>query len=448
MSGKYYLRTLQVLLLSIFIFATVSDGTAQEKFRLSGYGNMHLMAHDGMPKFVGQKHLDDSFFQLREFSLFFDFALTDEIIASTELEAGDNGNRYTANYAYIDIQARDNLSFRAGKILVPFLSYNENKPNFRQNLMSQPFTAWNLVPVNGTAIDFRGFGWSDAGVVGNWNNLLGDWGIIDLKASVINGLGSDSNILDDNTVKIEAAMMMGEMPDGDTGDMPDGDTGDMGDMPMDGPVFPTVRPRDGLIQNEINNELRDNNNDKATVAKLTFKSIAHPLDLGVSWYRGAWDPDGKKDLQLVGAHLNWLAARWTLKGEYVVADVEQDGGINSVEAAGLMGPADINTTTGDYSMQAWYVEGSCTPVVWERDRYLKLVLRLDDVDTNDKAVFTPFDRGRITAGAEWQFALNTRLRYEWQRTKIEDFDKAPLPFRNAGGKEEIKMNMASMIFSF
>ena len=214
------------------------------------------------------------------------------------------------------------------------------------------------------------------------------------------------------------------------------------------PVRPTVRPRDGLIQNETNNDLQDNNNNKATVVKATFKSLLVPLDFGVSWYRGAWDPASSKQLQMLGGHVNLLARNWTVKGEYVTADVEQDAGVNPVADAGLMGPAPINTTTGDYKMNAWYVEGSVIPVRWVGSRFLRLVARYDDVDTNDKAVFTPFDRARITVGVEWQFALNTRLRYEWQRTELHDFANAPGPFRDAGGEEKVIMNMASVIFSF
>ncbi len=400
----------------IFIFGTVLIAHAQDDVLISGYGNTHLMDHSGTPKQVGKKDLDDSFFQLREFSLFMDFPISEAIIASAELEAGDNGSRYTANYAYVDVQVRDELSLRAGKILVPFLSYNENKPNFKQHLMSQPFTAWNLAPVVGLAIDFRGFGWSDTGVTANWNRSMGSQGILDLKLGLINGLGSDSNVLDDNAIQLSTG--------------------------------PVVRPRDGLLQNETNNELRDNNSGKAKVAKATFQSLEFPVDAGVSWYLGDWDPEDKHALQMVGAHLNWMAAKWTVKGEYVLADVEQEAGIDPVADAGLPGPAGLNTSQSDYSMKAWYLEGSFVPKRWEKDQYVRLVFRLDDVDTNDNAPFTPFDRGRITVGAEWQFAPNSRLRYEWQKTTIDDFEKAPLPFRMAGGKEEINMNMASVIFSF
>lgn len=150
--------------MSIFLFyagliGSAASVNAQQRLHISGYGNMHYMNHSGMPRFVDAPDLNNGFFQIREFSLFFDFAITDAIFASTELEAGDNGHRYVANYPYVDIEVFENFSFRVGKVLVPFLSYNENKPNFKQNLMSQPFTAWNVLPVNGIAQQFHGFGW-------------------------------------------------------------------------------------------------------------------------------------------------------------------------------------------------------------------------------------------------------------------------------------------------
>ena len=392
---------------------------AQGNIRISGYGNMHYMNHDGTADLVGRPPLDDSFFQIREFSLFFDVAVTDAIVASTEIEAGNNGTVYTANYAYVDVQATPHLSLRAGKILVPFLSYNENKANFRQHLMSQPFTAWNVAPVNAVAIDFSGFGWSDAGVVVDWNNELGEWGLFDVKLAVINGLGSSSNVLDDNSVQLAA-----------------------------GAMTPTVRPRDGLIQNETANGLRDNNNDKATVVKVSLQSIALLADAGFSWYRGKWNPSGAKDLNMFGGHLNVLQRNWTLKAEYVIAEVDQDAGIDPVAAAGLMGPAALNTSTGDYTMTAWYVEGSVVPIREGNVRYLRFVGRYDDVDTNDQIGFTPFDRGRVTLGTEFQFAPNTRVRFEWQRSELDDFANAPGPYVAAGGEESVQMVMASMIFAF
>lgn len=412
------------LSMSIFLFyagliGSAASVNAQQRLHISGYGNMHYMNHSGMPRFVDAPDLNNGFFQIREFSLFFDFAITDAIIASTELEAGDNGSRYTANYAYVDIEVSENFSFRAGKILVPFLSYNENKPNFKQFLMSQPFTAWNVVPVNGVALQFHGFGWGDAGVTLNWHRAFGETGIMAVKFSLINGIGSDSNVLDDNVVQLDAGMMK-----------------------------PVVRTRDGLIQNRETTELIDNNDNKAMVIKALFKTLAIPLEFGISWYRGAWDPAGDRDLQMLGLHLNWLARNVSLKCEYVTAHVEQAAGIDPVADAGMMGPAMINTSTGDYTMNAFYLEGSVVPLRWSRDRFFRLVSRYDEVDTNDKAIFTPFDRSRITLGLEWQFATNTRFRYEYQLSRIDDFDKAPMPFKNAGGKEVIKMHMASFIFSF
>ncbi|VAX26966.1 hypothetical protein MNBD_NITROSPIRAE01-1699 [hydrothermal vent metagenome] len=417
------LKLRQIILISFLIALTFLGaekiGYAQERLQVRGYGNTHFMDHAGTPNVMDDPNtpeveddtsLNDGFFQLREFSLFFDFLITDEIIASTEIEAADNGNTYTANYAYIDIQVSDNVNIRAGKILVPFLSYNENKPSFKQNLMSQPFTAFNIAPVIGAPFVNSGFGWSDAGAVLNLCCLGANIGFLDLKLAMINGLGSNSDILDDNTVYLD-----------------DG-TGT------------SVRPRDGLIQNETSTELRDNNNNKALVGKLTFKAADLPFDMGISWYQGKWDKASSKNLRMAGAHLNWVGETWTLKGEYVKAQVEQNTGPGATVS--------INTATGDYNMQAWYVEGSVVPARYQNDKYLRLIVRYDDVDTNDKVAFTPWDRSRITAGMEWQFAHNTRFRYEWQRHEIDDFENAPSPYKNAGGEERIKMHMVSLIFSF
>lgn len=419
----------QALIISVFLVGTgpVWAADISKNFRLSGYGNVHSMDHGGLPRLVGKDNPNDLFFQLREFSLFFDFDITDGVTTSLELESGLNASKLFINYGYVDIDLPTFMPFwnsdvlggssvRLGRLLVPFLSYNENKVNFKQFLMSQPFTAWNLIPVIPSPPDFGGLGWSDTGLMVNWYREMGELGLLDLKFSLIEGLGSDSNVLDDNTVKLAAG------------------------------TEPTIRPRDGLIQNE-QNDARDNNHSKATVAKLTYVSPAFPLDLGVSWYRGAWNPSGTKDLQMWGAHARWLARNWTLKGEWVHADVEQDAGINPVTAPG---PAAINTSTGDYNMVAWYVEGSVIPVRWgpREDRYLRLVFRYDDVVTNDKISFTPFDKKRITPGMELQFAHNTRFRYEWQYNTLEDFEKAPAPFVAAGGEEHITMHMFSVIFWF
>lgn len=128
-----------------------------------------------------------------------------------------------------------------------------------------------------------------------------------------------------------------------------------------------------------------------------------------------------------------------LKGEYVTAKVEQDP---------APAPLAINAATGDYQMMAWYAELSYVVVRYKGEKYLRLIARYDDVDTNDKAFFTPWDRSRVTGGMEFQFAPNARFRYEWQRSEIHDFQRAPQPYKDAGGKEKITMNMASVIFSF
>lgn len=419
------------------------------RVNLSGYINGHYMKHDGMPKFVG-KNLNKSLVQLREASFFADILITDYLIFSTELELSydfseeDSSGREDSfegllNYFYLDYQISDHLDwdedesgtlkFRIGRILVPFLSYNENKPNFEQTLMSQPFTAWQMVPVNNVAVSFKQFGWTDIGLSGNWSKALGDHGLLDIKLSVINGLGSDVNVLDSNTVQIASPMSTG--------------IGGMGAS-----VMPTVRPRDGLANAKSDwDEFSDVNSDKATVLKVSYASFSVPLEVGVSWYQGAWDEEEEHDLTMVGVHLNYTQKDWSVKTEWVRADVEQTADINIVTA---MGPSQINISTGDYNMQAWSIEGAYTSHRYGpgNDRFLTWIVRLDNIETNDEATFSPFNRSRSTIGLELGFLHNVRLRLEYQRHSLDDYDAAPGPYVSAGGDEDISMGMLSVIAYF
>ena len=431
--------------LTIFLFipaaaARAQDLSLEERFHISGYGNVHVMDHNGIPRFVGEEDLDDAFFQLREFSLFMDFVITDYMLASIELEVGDNASEINSNYAYLDFQVVDEFSFRVGQMLVPFLSYNENKPNFKQYLMSPPLIAQNLIPVIPHPPDFHGLGWTDVGLSVNYSHEFEGAGILDFKAMIMNGFGSlaadttgplTGHVLDSNVVHLNA-----------------------------GPTtHPNVRTRNGLTENEGNLFIQDNNNDFASTAKLTFLITELPdeiqsLDVGFSWYRGKWDPDSEKDLNIWGFHLNLIGENedWVIKSEYARARVEQDAGLDVVAAPHAGANPPVNLSSGDYDMHSFYIEVSGIPFRWEGwfddEQFLRLIVRYDDLDTNTKVPFTPFDRNRWTGGTEWQFSPNARFRAEFQHTTIHNFGRAPAPFLLAGGEETITMLMLSVIFWF
>lgn len=406
----------------------------------SGYVNAHYMDHNGTARLVG-KNLDHPLWQIREASLFFDVLPTDYLTISGEMELSiDFSNRSASgrdervmehlNYLYADLNLTEALgadvdsygafSLRAGRFLVPYLSYNENKPSFRQALMSQPFTAWQLAPVNNVAIEFEHFGWSDFGAMANWERSFGAAGAIDVKIAIINGLESDGPGLDINTVQLDPP----------------------------GPINPTVTPRDGLFANRPHDwSFTGDNGRVAVVTKASYRLAAIPVDFGFSWYGGKWDAAGDHSLNMVGAYFNYFERNWWLKGEYVKAHVEETPGLLITSAPG---PLALNTTTGDYNMHAWYLEGSAVPLRYGEDqnRFIRIVTRVDDVDTNNKISFTPFDRFRVTTGAEWEFLPQIRFRYEWQRSFLDDFAAAPTPYKAAGGQRLIDMHMASVIAYF
>lgn len=410
------------------------------RLHVSGYINAHIMEHKDAPVFTN-KNLNEPFYQLREASVFADLTISNSLLFSTELELSydftdknDSGRSDSfealLNYYYLewdiaeafewDTDTSGSLKVRFGRLLVPFLSYNESKPSFSQNLMSQPFTAWQLSPVNNVAGSFKQFGWTDKGLSINWNYAGEDTGIIDIKLSIINGLGTSSDVLDGNTVQLNPP----------------------------GALKPTIRPRDGLFNTKSEwDSFSDVNNDRALVLKVSYIPLSLPLNVGVSGYRGAWSQDGKQNLSMYGFHLQYHGSHFKLKSEYLIARVDQKAGINVVSKPG---PAAINVSTGDYKMKAWYVEGVYTWLRYggAKQRYFSTILRLDDLITNDQVVFSPFNRSRVTLGAEWQFMRNIRLRGEWQRSNLKDFNVAPGPYVAAGGGENIDMKMISLIAYF
>ncbi len=66
----------------------------------------------------------------------------------------------------------------------------------------------------------------------------------------------------------------------------------------------------------------------AVVGKLSFMTSRFPLDVGFSFYHGAWDPTGSQGLSMFGLHANWISRNWTFRTEWVQAKVDQVAGIN------------------------------------------------------------------------------------------------------------------------
>ena len=144
LKGAVYLFMGCACILGVFL---VGSGAAnaeglEDRLRISGYGNAHAMDHAGVARTVGKDDPNDLFFQIREFSLFFDFDVSEGIIASLEMQAVSNATTFVPAYAYVDIDiptfvpfwdedVLGGLGLRVGRHLVPFLSYNENKPSFK-----------------------------------------------------------------------------------------------------------------------------------------------------------------------------------------------------------------------------------------------------------------------------------------------------------------------------
>ncbi len=87
-----------VVLCGICLVGPSTAGALDDRIHISGYGNAHFMAMYGMVRQLDEVDPNDSTVQLREFSLFIDADVTEGVVASTEIEAAQNGTLYSKRW--------------------------------------------------------------------------------------------------------------------------------------------------------------------------------------------------------------------------------------------------------------------------------------------------------------------------------------------------------------
>lgn len=182
-------------------------------------------------------------------------------------------------YAYLDAALPwQELRLQAGRVNLPFNYYNNRRfYPFQRTELSAP------IFVNG----ILGLPIADAGAVLGRRFALGedDWGV-DAKLYAVNGYG--------NIAGSTAALRNPSL---------------LGGLAMSG-----------------NLGASNNNKDVATGGQL---ALGKPDvgEVGASYYRGAWDPQGRRVLQLAGAHAFWTPGDFDLLAEYLHIRADGDEGM-------------------------------------------------------------------------------------------------------------------------
>lgn len=271
------------------LLAAVLAPAAGAKVAFTGYGQVlatadsHIQVRGPAAVLGGtpEGNLISRGFRLDAVGLFATTKVSEDVDFLMDLtfrNVGPTVGQTRIQYAYIDADLPWwDLKMQAGRVNLPFNYYNTRRfyPFQRVELSAPIF-------VNG----ILGLPIADAGAVISRRFALDPaWGL-DVRAYAVNGYG--------NVAGSTAALRNPSLPGGL------GLAGNLGAA---------------------------NNNKDIAVGGQVAVSHAGTGELGASYYRGAWDREGRRVLQLAGAHALWTPGRFDLLAEYLHIHAGGDEGM-------------------------------------------------------------------------------------------------------------------------
>lgn len=285
MKAKSYKAALAGLMGLVFYLQT----PAAAKVVFTGYGDLQLSAAKaklyGDAPALASFGLSDTDIESRGFAInsIGLFATTnlkenmDFMVDFSYRQIGNTTKETRIQYAYLEHTPSEDFKYRLGRFPLPFGYFNQNRfYSFQRKTGSGPLF---LTSILGLPIADTG-----AGVQKQFKTSLAR---IDLDLYGVNGYGGN---------------------------------------PIAPTKFRTATPLGGIT---VSNNLSytNNNKDIAFGGRLTFAEIGgRNMETGFSYYNGAWDPSGKKYLQMMDGHFHTGLARFDLLAEYVHVDVQGDTG--------------------------------------------------------------------------------------------------------------------------
>lgn len=275
--------------LALAAVAVLLASSARAKVAFTGYGNLVMSADThfrirGPSSVLGgtpEGNLISKGFRLDAVGLFATTKVGEDVDFLMDLtfrNIGSATGQTRIQYAYLDAALPWwDLRLQAGRVNLPFNYYNSRRfyPFQRVELSAPVF-------ING----ILGLPIADAGAVLARRFELDDgWGV-DARAYAVNGYGSVT-----------------------------GSTGSLRNPSLPG----------GLA---LSGNLGSGNNNKdVAVGGQVAVSRAGDGEAGASYYRGAWDREGRRVLQLAGAHLYWTPGEFDLLAEYLHIHATGDEGM-------------------------------------------------------------------------------------------------------------------------
>lgn len=282
------MRLLRRTTAAVLLVAVLAP-SARAKVAFTGYGQVlatadtHLKVRGPAAVLGGtpEGNLIAKGFRLDAVGLFATTKVSEDVDFLMDLtfrNVGTTVGQTRIQYAYIDAALPWwDLKMQAGRVNLPFNYYNTRRfyPFQRVELSAPVF-------ING----ILGLPIADAGaVLSRRFELDAAWGL-DVRAYAVNGYGSVSG----STASLRNPSVPGGL----------GLAGNLG---------------------------AGNNNKDIAVGGQVAVSHAGSGEFGGSYYRGAWDREGRRVLQLAGAHALWTPARFDLLAEYLHIHAGGDEGM-------------------------------------------------------------------------------------------------------------------------
>ncbi len=291
----------------------------------------------------------ESKFDMHRLVLFVYATLNKHISFAAEIEWEHGGSPRKANgkldvgevlleFATADFKFTDWIGLRAGIVLVPFGAFNVRHDAPTRDLGVRPMVITNIIPST----------WFEAGV--------GAFGTVPLPK--------------DMEIDYEVYMING----------------------LDTKLY------DGLGTRAARGSLgEDNNNGKAIVGRLAFRPL-NTLDIGVSGYRGAYDPASSRYVNMIGADVTARLGPVELLGEFAHARIDPGFDEGWAEATRNPVPQAMIGAYGQFNLnffpKKWREK---LPGDMQEEMTFTLSVRYGEVDTQ-MGVITAGDRSRLTVG--------------------------------------------------
>ena len=168
-------------------------------------------------------------------------------------------------------------------------------------------------------------------------------------------------------------------------------------------------------------QFRDNNRSLAGGGRLGLHT-SETVELGASYYRGAYDDEGRRHLTLAGADISWLAQSWSLLAEYTKATRENPAPLEDGTSEGTfvllllnlgrlqpIGTYQASKTEDPYHVAGAPGDGEATGFFRDRTRWtagLRLIVGAGLFLKGEYAVEKDRDLGRTDRSFRIQAALS------------------------------------------